>query len=184
MWLWKQVHDTVENERETNRRRTPPNIKPVLPIQEENSESMLMLPYQGTDGDKILNKMMKTIKKYDENHTTKICYTGTKLGSQFGVKDRTAKEHEHNLVYKVECPEMNCTATYIGEVSRRLAERIKDHGGRDHKSHVFTHALESGHAPVTKDDFEILIGKSKQLGNYYKRTTTEAITIKRYRPYT
>ena len=149
--------------------------------EQRTTESMIMLPYQGPNGDKLLQKLKKTINKIDKAHTTKIIYTSTKLSSQFVVKDQTIKEHKNGLVYKVECPDHECNATYIGEVSRRLSERIKDHGGRDHKSHVFTHTMESGHQPVTKDNFTVLFN-TKQLHNYYKRTTTEALTIKKEKP--
>ena len=88
--------------------------------------------------------MTRIIDRINKNHPTKATYTGIKLSSQFVLKDQTIKEHKNGLVYKVLCSEDSCSATYIGEVSRRLSERIKDHGGRDRKSHVYTHALEKG----------------------------------------
>ena len=111
----------------------------------------------------------------------KVVYTGTKLSTQFPTKDQTTKEHKNNLVYKVECPEQNCNKIYIGETSRRLNERVKEHSGRDQKSHVAAHTMESGHQPVTIEDFTILFNK-KQLSNYYKRKTTEALAIKKLKP--
>ena len=117
----------------------------------------------------------------NSDHVTKVIYTGKKLGTNFGIKDRTKAEHEHNLIYKVTCPEPTCNATYVGEVSRRFSERIKDHSGKDHKSHVATHAMETGHKNVNKEHFEI-VTKDKRLCNYYVRTTAEALIIKREKP--
>jgi len=97
--------------------------------QQETVESMILLPFRGPDREKILKKLEKTIGKIDNKVITKIIYMGTKLSSQFAVQDKTVKEHKNNLVYKVECPDRNCTETYIGEITRRLSERIKDHSG-------------------------------------------------------
>ena len=87
------------------------------------------------------------------------------------VKDCTAKEHKNHLVYKVKCPEEGCNESYKGEISRRLEERAKDHAGRDHKSHFFTHTLESGHQSITIDNFTVLFNDNR-LSNYYRRKTT------------
>ena len=39
------------------------------------------------------------------------------------------------------------------ESGRRISERIKDHNGRDLKSHILRHSVESGHANVSYEDF-------------------------------
>ena len=75
-------------------------------------------------------------------------YTGRKLGSFFHVKDKTDAQHKFDLVYKV-CSAPTCNDTYIGEVERRLMERIKDHSGRDKNSHLVKHSIETGHSSVT-----------------------------------
>ena len=59
------------------------------------------------------------------NVDPRIAYTGTKLGSCFHIKDKTKFEHQHDLVYEVGCPNPTCNMTYIGEVGRRITERIK-----------------------------------------------------------
>eukprot|EP00111_Clytia_hemisphaerica_P014988 TCONS_00044126-protein len=87
----------------------------------------------------------------------------------FNVKDKTKKEHENNVVYKINCPDENCTETYIGETERRVFERVLDHSGRDKNSTVFKHSMLSGHKPITIDDVE-LIAKG------FKRNDTREIT--------
>ena len=42
---------------------------------------------------------------------------------------------------------------YIGESGRRISERIKDHNGRDLKSHILRHSVESLNANVSYEDF-------------------------------
>ena len=39
------------------------------------------------------------------------------------------------------CPITTCEENYIGETARHRHERIKDHNGRDHKSHIKSHII-------------------------------------------
>ena len=82
-----------------------------------------------------------------------LVYTRTKLGYNFNIKDITKKEHKHDLVYSLKCPEETCNETYYGEAGSRLTERIDEHRGKDKNSHV--HSVNSNHALVTLDDFTI-----------------------------
>ena len=43
------------------------------------------------------------------------------------LKDSIKKEHLHNVVYEIECPD--CDKKYIGETGRRIEERFKEHAG-------------------------------------------------------
>ena len=80
-------------------------------------------------------------------------YTGTKLGSNFQIKDKTKFDHKHDLVYYVKCPE--CQEDYIGEIGRRLYERICDHSGKDSNSLMLKNYLENNHKQVSFEDFRI-----------------------------
>lgn len=173
-WIIHQETNKIRNEMSnvTNSATTTSTENDIT------TECTLMIPYRGDRGDKLIKSLVNTIKTIDANHKTKLIYTGTKLSSCFNVKDRTVKDHESCLVYKFKCPD--CDTSYIGETARRFAERIKDHCGRDHHSHVLTHSLTTGHN-VTKEDFTILT-KSRQMNNYYMRTTMESLMIKRDKP--
>ena len=81
-------------------------------------------------------------------------YTGRKLGSNFQIKDKTKFDHEHDLFYYVKCPE--CHEDYIGEIGRRLHERICDHSGKDNKSDMLKHSLENNHKHFSFEGFRIL----------------------------
>ena len=59
-----------------------------------------------------------------------------KLGSDFNIKDSSKLEHQHDLTYLTQCPELNCNETYLGETARRLRERALDHAGKDKKSNM------------------------------------------------
>ena len=110
------------------------------------------------------------------NNTWKIIYTRTKLASKFNIKDKISKEHKHDLIYKAQCPDLNCDETYIGEIRRRFSERIIDHSGRDDKPHLYGHGEKTGHENVNIDHFQILSNGYKN--NKFKIKLAEALHIK------
>ena len=63
-----------------------------------------------------------------------LVYTGTKLGSNFNIKGITKKEHKHDLVYSVKCPEETCNEPYNGETGRRLIQRVGEYRRKDKNS--------------------------------------------------
>ena len=50
-----------------------------------------------------------------------------KFNSCSNLNDPIKKEHLHNVVYEIECPD--CDKKYIGETGRRIEERFKEHAG-------------------------------------------------------
>ena len=134
-------------------------------------ETSLMLPYRGQQGEKLLKSLSKTLNHFENKHVTKVIYTGTKLGTNFSIKDTTLKEHQHNLVYEVKCPEPTCNSSYIGEVSRRLGERIKDHCGRDSK----ISCLNTRWSPITGKSLRTILRSS------LKVDVRATITLEKYR---
>jgi len=105
---------------------------------------MLILPYQGETGITLINKLKKDLQhKLPNNVETHIVFTGKKLSTMFQCKDKVIFGNQHNIVYKATCAEPGCNDTYVGECERRINERIKDHSGRDHSSHLVTHSIEN-----------------------------------------
>ena len=51
---------------------------------------------------------------------TCITYKGTKLSTQFPVKDRTKSEHKHNMVCFSCSPNVICNETFVGETDRKI----------------------------------------------------------------
>ena len=80
--------------------------------------------------------MTEEIRNVSENIKIEVTYTGTKLGSQFNIKDPIPKMHNHDIIYHIVCLKNNCNEDYIGECARRLNERTKDHNGRDKNSYL------------------------------------------------
>ena len=79
----------------------------------------------------------------------------------------------------MKCLAENCPDDYIGESARRIIERVKDHGGRDTKSHVLKHSSEKEHVEVTQEDFKIISSHFKN--NRLKRKIAEALLMKQKR---
>ena len=124
-WIIEQTVEKVKNQNEMPR-------STQLKTNTEENEHLLMLPYKGKVGETTLKSLRNTLKSViPANNTCKIIYTGTKLASKFNIKDKISKEHKHDLIYKAQCPDLNCDETYIGEIGRRFSERIIDHSGRD-----------------------------------------------------
>ena len=69
---------------------------------------------------------------------TQVVYTGKKLSTCFNVKGQSKFEHQHDVVYYADSPNGKSRENYAGESGRRIAERIKDHNGRDQKSHILS----------------------------------------------
>ena len=149
-------------------------------IDNEENEHLLMLPYKGKVGETRLEFLRKTLKSViPVNNTCRIIYTGTKLASKFNIKNEISKKHKHDLIYKAQCPDLNCYATYIGDLGRRFSEHIIDYSGLDDKSHLYEQAEKAGRQNVNIDHFEILSNGCKN--NKFKRKLAEAIHVKHER---
>ena len=61
---------------------------------------MLVLPYKGEKGEKLIKSLNKYVKKVlPENHVSRHAYRSKKLGSFFNIKDQTKLEHNNDLTY-------------------------------------------------------------------------------------
>ena len=131
-------------------------------------QTLLVLPYQGKKGDHILKSFKKGMRKILLNNVKpRIAFTGRKVGTSFQIKDKTEMKHNHYIVYYNECSEEQCNKNYIGETGRRISERIIDHTGRDLKSYVYKHCIETGHRSPDINDLKII--GSNFCKNVFKR---------------
>ena len=97
-------------------------------------------------------------KLLPENTKLEITFTGKKTSknSSFSVKDKTSFEHQHDLIYYVNCTKPSCHDNYVRENGRRILEIIKDHSGRDHATHMVKHSTETSHTDVNTANFKII----------------------------
>ena len=179
-WFITQVFNDVNNV--FNQQHQTTDINNTTIAEENNSKKQIMkLPYAGERGCSIIKSLKKHLKQtLPANIKADIVYTGTKLSSQLSnIKDSTPFEEQHDLIYHSICNNENCNDDYIGEIARRLKERVKDHNGRDKSSHLVKHSIESGHDPVCNENFRIL---DRGYSNTFKRKVAEALLIKKHKP--
>ena len=86
---------------------------------------------KGDQGTELIKKLKRTVNKLlPSNVNTTAAFQAKKQSSRFPKKDKTKKDHQHNVVYKVLYPQEQSTHSYIGEAAGRLTERILDHSSR------------------------------------------------------
>ena len=118
---------------------------------------MLVLPYKGERGQRIIKSINTAVKKIlPQNHVTQNVYKSKKLSSLFNIIDSKKLEHQHDLTYFTHCPGVNCNETYLGETARRLQDRVLEHAGKDRKSNIVKHSMDTGQPPVCMKDFQVL----------------------------
>ena len=122
---------TIKNELE--KENTDINNEPQTNTTDKSETKLhLFLPFSGKQGIQLLSKMKRQLKKsIPSSMKTCITYEGTKLSTQFPVKDRTKFEHRHNIEYFRRCHNVTCNETYVGETNRRIKEHVIDHSKRD-----------------------------------------------------
>ena len=141
----------------------------------------MLLPYKEERADYIIESIKKAVYKLvSETVNTQISYTGRKLSTFFKLKDKSKFDYQHDLVYHAKYPSELCDENYIGESGRRIAESVKDHIGRNHKSHILKDSLETGHGHVISSDFSIIFKNFN--GKKGKRKIVQSVLIKQLRP--
>ena len=95
------------------------------------------LPYIGEYSITVKQKLSKLIALYCDNVDARVIFTSSKVGQYFSNKDKIPQELQSYVVYKFKCG--CCGATYIGETSRHLPTRIKEHLETDTSSAIHKH---------------------------------------------
>ena len=147
------------------------------------SKRTLILLYASENGCSIVRSLEKQLKRSLPNNVKpNIVFTGTKLSSNFNVKDPLLFTEKHDVIYRSVCATERCNENYVGEWARALYERVKDHNGRDHLSRLVKRAVETGHLPVDTGNFEVIgsgyrnnarLGKLKTLTSNETETNIE-----------
>ena len=176
-WIIKQVAKQVKHQNILSNIGEGPTECNKLP---SNSKSYtLLLPYFGYKGDLLIRSLRKNMHwTLPENVPTRICYTGTKIGT---------KVKNINGLVKKSGAEPDCIDYYTDETGRRLNERVIDHNERDKMSHLYKHLQESN-IPVFHWEtlrsllaiFKIKSFKEKLLNHCWLEKHNHHLTGKRY----
>ena len=68
-------------------------------------------------------------------------------------KDHNPKDNRSGIIYSYQCNYLNCNEEYIGETSRTLRKRRKEH--LKQPSPIHRHIQQTGHT-ITEDSFSII----------------------------
>ena len=82
-------------------------------------QDKLILPYRGKKGEHTLRNIKRHITKLLPEEEVALLFTSTKLGTKFNVKDKTSKEHRHDVTFSVVWPDANCNEGYNGETGKQ-----------------------------------------------------------------
>ena len=85
----------------------------------------------------IKEKIIKHCKYQCKSTNINIVFLPFKVEDLISVNESVPKYLKSFVVYRFRCP--GCNASYIGETTRHLTTRIKEHLETNSKSHVFTH---------------------------------------------
>ena len=103
-----------------------PSEKEIQVKEDENisiKNHLLVLPYQGEKGIQTVNSKKRYVNKIPpENVKVQTAFIGKRLSSCFKTKDKTKFEHQHDIIYQVNCYAENCSDDYRGESARRIIE--------------------------------------------------------------
>ena len=97
----------------------------------------------------------KNLKKICSRHGVQTHFKGSTIIRQMLVrpKHKDTKDCQSNVIYIYQCKEVNCDEEYIGETSRTLGERYREH--LKEPSPIHAHSIQTGHS-ANEDNFSIL----------------------------
>ena len=110
-------------------------------VQQTVSTYYFKLPYVRSFTREPQIRLRKLVQCYCTNIEIKLAFSSVKVGSIFSVKDPVPLDLRSCVVYKFSCA--GCNACYIGETSRHLSTRVREHLSRDRNSHIYQHLQQS-----------------------------------------
>ena len=101
-----------------------------------------------------LSESFKKIFKYTP---VQVCFKGvnTLKSMLMHPKDKISNDQKKDLVYHWECKADRCNSSYIGETSRALGERVKEHS-KSTTSAIQKHCKDFHHPLPSIEDFNII----------------------------
>ena len=99
------------------------------------------LPFIGKYSSVSKNKVRLLVEKFCKNINVKLIFSTCKISEYFSTKDKVPNHLLSMVVYKFVCA--NCNVCYVGETTRHLTTRVKEHLQSDKSSHVYKHLKSS-----------------------------------------
>ena len=119
-----------------------------------------------------INKTAEKFKRLCKSRGIQVHFKGTNtLRTALGnPKDKDLTNNQTGVIYKYQCPHINCPSSYIGESGRSLGGRVKEHFKAPSPIHL--HSATTGHL-MDPNQFSIV---HKEV-NMQSRTIKEAMFI-------
>ena len=123
-----------------------------------------------------LSESFKKIFKY---MPIQVCFKGVNTLKSLVMhpKDKVSTEQKKDIVYHWECQADGCNSSYVGETSRALGERVKEHS-KSNTSAILKHCMDHHHPLPSINNFTIIDKDPSQVTQEAK----EAIHIRRLDP--
>ena len=108
------------------------------PSSNNNHKTTIVVPY--------INKTAEKFKRLCKSRGIQVHFKGTNtLRTALGnPKDKDPKANQTGVIYKYQCPHINCPSSYIGESGRSLGERVKEHFKAPHTPSQHHHRTPHG----------------------------------------
>ena len=107
-------------------------LKYIKPYGPDKCPVLLILPYVGVKSTQIENSIKKMTEKVYRASNPRVIFTSTSILNPKG-KDHISHNHKSCVVYTFKCC---CSNSYIGQTSRHLETRIKEHVPKCVREHI------------------------------------------------
>ena len=124
-----------------------------------------------------LSESFKQLFRYTP---VQVCFRGQKTIKSLLMhpKDKVDPSLKKDIIYQWSCTKPNCKSSYIGETSRSLCERAKEHSKEGSNSAIHQHCSSKGHPQPNVDQFKVIDQEKSQIA----REAKEAIHIRKLDP--
>ena len=136
--------------------------------------TVLKIPFIGDASYEFKNNVIPLFKQYLNSDVLPV-FISCKVSNYFSLKCQAAYPFKSNVVYKFKCLR-DADISYIGETTRHLIKRVREHVKTDKKSQVFIHLSKCNtckNASLGVSNFQIL----KSCQNSYEVKIHESFLI-------
>ena len=152
------INNTIQRYLDKDKNTTSPNTsRPNTNIEQQTTDKRYFkLPYIGDFSRHTQRKLTQLIKRFCTDIEIKLVFTPYKIKNLFCFKDQIPDLSKSMVVYQFSCA--GCNSRYIGETSRQLTTRIKEHTTSDKNSNIYKHlhASPSCHNQFSQSCFKII----------------------------
>ena len=148
--------------------------KPRTDKKDDTKRIFMKLPYIKEMNGHIPKEINGFLKKLDFKVTFILINKTFNLKRLFTFKERQNKLHRSSVVYRITC---SCKSTYIGQTSRNLITRLKNHDPNSpnrQDTDVYKHLTDNPDHKIDFDKTEIMA----QTNHWRKLLITETLLVK------